>query len=161
MVMIVRWQSDLVDTKQSVLPVCDKTYHMNKGILQKGDEIENLPNKALSKYLITSLMVWDVMVCWPLVNTSSSRSTITVPSSSASSTNFCTLYTQRWITFTLCKVLLVNIKYYWFCELVSIQAKYENIKRFSTTIFNFFKATILYIQTVSFMYLLLKTAVSQ
>ena len=38
---IIRWQSDLVTTKQNVLPVCDKPYHTNKEILQKGEEIEN------------------------------------------------------------------------------------------------------------------------
>ena len=30
---IDRRQSDLVNTKESVLPVCDKPYHTNKGIL--------------------------------------------------------------------------------------------------------------------------------
>jgi len=27
--MIVGWQSDIVNTKESVLPFCDKPYHMN------------------------------------------------------------------------------------------------------------------------------------
>ena len=29
---IVRWQSDLVNTKESVHPVCDKPYHTKNGI---------------------------------------------------------------------------------------------------------------------------------
>ena len=29
-VIIIRWQSDLVNIKESVLPVCDKPYHNNK-----------------------------------------------------------------------------------------------------------------------------------
>ena len=28
--MIVRWQSDLVNTKESLLTVCDQPYHTNK-----------------------------------------------------------------------------------------------------------------------------------
>jgi len=43
----VRWQSDLVNIKESVLPLCDKHHHTNKGILQKVEEIENLRNSAV------------------------------------------------------------------------------------------------------------------
>jgi len=34
-VKIVMWQSDIVNTKLSVLPVCDKPYHTNKRKVQK------------------------------------------------------------------------------------------------------------------------------
>ena len=44
---IVRLQSDLVNTKASILPVCDKPYHTKKGILQKWEELENLQNYVL------------------------------------------------------------------------------------------------------------------
>jgi len=33
--MIVRWQSDLENTKESVLSDCDKPYHTNKKNLRK------------------------------------------------------------------------------------------------------------------------------
>jgi len=36
MVIIVRWQSDLANTKDSVLHVYDKPYHTNKNKVQKG-----------------------------------------------------------------------------------------------------------------------------
>jgi len=38
--MIVRWQSDLVNTKESVLPVRNKPYYTNKRKVQKWEEIE-------------------------------------------------------------------------------------------------------------------------
>jgi len=44
---IVGWQSDLVNTKESIIPVCDKPYHTNKIILQKWEAIEKLRNYAL------------------------------------------------------------------------------------------------------------------
>ena len=47
MVMIIRWQSDLVNSEESIRP--DKPYHTNKVILQKGEEIKNLQNYALSQ----------------------------------------------------------------------------------------------------------------
>ena len=57
-VMIVRWQSDSVNTKESVLPVCDKSYHTNKRILQKGEEIEVLRNNAFhEKWTDLSIMI--------------------------------------------------------------------------------------------------------
>ena len=40
-VTIVNWQSDLINTKESILSVCDKPYHTNKRNVQKG-EIEIL-----------------------------------------------------------------------------------------------------------------------
>jgi len=39
---IVRWQSDLVYTIESVLPVCDKPYYMHYGFQQMWAEIKNL-----------------------------------------------------------------------------------------------------------------------
>jgi len=36
---IVRCQSDQVNTKESVLPVCDYPYHMNKRKVQKGRKL--------------------------------------------------------------------------------------------------------------------------
>ena len=46
-VMIVRWHFDLVNTKESVLPVCDKPNHTNERMVQKGEEIEVMRNCAL------------------------------------------------------------------------------------------------------------------
>jgi len=43
---IVRWQSDLVNTKESILPVCDKPNTTNKWILQKWDVLEKKSNYA-------------------------------------------------------------------------------------------------------------------
>jgi len=40
-------QSDLVNTKESVVPVCDKPYHMKKRNTQKEEEIKVLQNYAL------------------------------------------------------------------------------------------------------------------
>ena len=45
---IIKWQSDLANTKESVLPVCDKLYHTNNGIQQKWEVIKILRNYALS-----------------------------------------------------------------------------------------------------------------
>jgi len=38
---IVRWQSDLVNAKESELPVCEKSYHTNNGFQQNGEGIKN------------------------------------------------------------------------------------------------------------------------
>ena len=45
--MIVRLKSDLVNTKETALLVCDKSYHTKKRKVQKGEEIEALRNCAL------------------------------------------------------------------------------------------------------------------
>ena len=53
---IVRWQSDLVNTKENELNVCDKSYHTNNGFQQNGEEIKIcgtmhckiFPNKAVT-----------------------------------------------------------------------------------------------------------------
>jgi len=37
---IVRWQSDLVNTKESVLPVCDQPYHTNKIYDRNGSRLK-------------------------------------------------------------------------------------------------------------------------
>lgn len=46
---IVRWQYNLVhvNTKESVFPVCDNPYHINKRILLKWEDIAHSPNYAL------------------------------------------------------------------------------------------------------------------
>jgi len=44
---IVRWQSDLINTIESVLPVCDKPYHMNNGFQQIWAEIKKMWNHTL------------------------------------------------------------------------------------------------------------------
>ena len=43
----MRRQSDLVYTLESVLPVCDKPYHMNNGFQQMWAEIKNVWKHAL------------------------------------------------------------------------------------------------------------------
>ena len=35
-VMIVKWQSDIENTKESVLTACDKPYHTNKKLTEMG-----------------------------------------------------------------------------------------------------------------------------
>ena len=37
---IVSWQSDLENTKESILPVCDKPYHNIKENMPHGEELE-------------------------------------------------------------------------------------------------------------------------
>ena len=54
-VVIVRWQSDQVNTKESVLPVGDKPCHMNKRNVQKVEEIEVLLNYALAMVLYENI----------------------------------------------------------------------------------------------------------
>jgi len=45
--MILRWQFDLVDTKESALSVYDKTYHTNKRKVRRWENIKILRNCAL------------------------------------------------------------------------------------------------------------------
>ena len=45
---IVKWKSDLVNTNESILPVCDEPYYTNKRKAQKGEEIEDLWSCALN-----------------------------------------------------------------------------------------------------------------
>ena len=42
---------DLVNTKESVLSVCEKPYHMNNEIQRKWEEIKNSKNHALLKQI--------------------------------------------------------------------------------------------------------------
>jgi len=44
----VMWQSDLVITKESVLPVCDEPYHTNKRKVQKVEELKVVWDFALA-----------------------------------------------------------------------------------------------------------------
>ena len=39
---IVSWQSDLENTKESILPVCDKPYHKIKENMPLGEELKNV-----------------------------------------------------------------------------------------------------------------------
>jgi len=39
---------NLVNTEESILPICDKPYHTNTRILQKWEELEHLWNFALT-----------------------------------------------------------------------------------------------------------------
>ena len=48
---IVRWQSDLVYAIKSVIPVCDKPYHMNNGFQQMWVGIKKLWNYAMHKFI--------------------------------------------------------------------------------------------------------------
>jgi len=47
---LIQWirVSDLVNTKESVLPVCNKPYHTNKRNIQKGEETKDMRNYAFS-----------------------------------------------------------------------------------------------------------------
>jgi len=55
-VMIVRWQYDLVNKKESILHVCDKPYHKNKKKYRKGEEFEIL-QKSCCKADICLILV--------------------------------------------------------------------------------------------------------
>jgi len=61
-------QYDLVNTKESIFPICDKPYHTNKRILQKGEEFKSLRNYALSRALFvggggTKIRFWSGRCC--------------------------------------------------------------------------------------------------
>jgi len=55
--MLVRWQSDQVNTKEYAIPVCDKSYHTNKRWVQKEKEIEVLRNFAFHNCCLMSIDV--------------------------------------------------------------------------------------------------------
>jgi len=46
---MVSLQSDLENTKESILPVCDKPYHKIKENMPHGEELENLLNYQLQR----------------------------------------------------------------------------------------------------------------
>ena len=50
---IVTLQSVLVNTKESILPVCNKPYHKKQGNVTEMGELENLLKDAFSKTVIT------------------------------------------------------------------------------------------------------------
>ena len=54
---IVRWQSDLVNTKK-LLPVCNKPNHINKGKLQKAEGIEVLRIYAYCTWILYQFKVF-------------------------------------------------------------------------------------------------------
>jgi len=55
---IVGWQSDLENTKESILPVCDNSYHKIKENMPHGEEIENL-----WIYLLVTWLVLETTEC--------------------------------------------------------------------------------------------------
>jgi len=50
--LIVSWQSDLENTKESILPVCDKPYHNIKDYMPLVERLENLWNYPLYNSII-------------------------------------------------------------------------------------------------------------
>jgi len=48
---IVGWHSDLENTKESILPVCDKPYQKIKENMPLGEELENLWNYPLLTFI--------------------------------------------------------------------------------------------------------------
>ena len=60
---IVSWQSDLENTKESILPVCDKPYHKIKENMRLGEEIERLWNYPLgTKPKIMNRKMCDIYI---------------------------------------------------------------------------------------------------
>jgi len=70
-VMIVGWHSDQVNTKESILPFCDKPYHTNKRRVQIGEGIEALQNCAFTDILVTvsatSLLAAVILCLWVFI----------------------------------------------------------------------------------------------
>jgi len=52
---IVSWQSDLENTKESIFPVCDKSYHKIKQNMPLGEELEKLWNYPYANNVIVAL----------------------------------------------------------------------------------------------------------
>jgi len=76
----VRWQSDIVNTTESELPVCDKPYHTSKGKLQKREKIEVLWNYPLAPIIeiIDSYALWrKTSISFPCCDTRKKVSAIT------------------------------------------------------------------------------------
>ena len=46
---IILSDDNVIDTKESILAIYDKSYNTNKWILQKWEELDNLRNCALSQ----------------------------------------------------------------------------------------------------------------
>jgi len=57
---IVRWQADLVNTKESLLPVYDKPYHKIQEIIPHWKELDNLWSYAWFCYLSSDIYVVQV-----------------------------------------------------------------------------------------------------
>ena len=56
---IVSWQSDQENTKEIILPVCDKPYHKIKENMPLGEKLENLWNYPLNIIIsLTPLFLW-------------------------------------------------------------------------------------------------------
>jgi len=69
-VLIVRWQSNLVNTEESVLPVCDKPYHTNKKKCteKRGDRsFAELCLVLLNQLTVCSLWLISSIKQWGLI----------------------------------------------------------------------------------------------
>jgi len=60
-VMVVKWPSDLVNKKNSVLPVCDKHYHTNNRNVQKWEKIE-VVHLCLDRTFEMFMCLFDVLM---------------------------------------------------------------------------------------------------
>ena len=61
---IVRWQSDLVNRKESRLPVCDQPHHLNNGKQRKGGEVcRTMHLCVLHMHFISILSLLDYWYC--------------------------------------------------------------------------------------------------
>ena len=49
---IVSWLSDLENTKESILPVCDKPYHKIKENMPHGEELEKIVELSFKAYSV-------------------------------------------------------------------------------------------------------------
>ena len=60
---IVRWQSDLENTKESILPV-DKPYHKIKENMPHGEELENVWNYPLRAAVSATAAATAAAAAW-------------------------------------------------------------------------------------------------
>jgi len=58
----VSCQSDLENTKEGILPVCDKPYHKIKENMPLGEKLENLWNYPLLYGKIFTIIFWTVKI---------------------------------------------------------------------------------------------------
>jgi len=61
-VMVAGWYSDLVNTKESILLVCDKPYYTNKRNVHKGDEIEVARNCTLLHFIWSHVLAFCIIM---------------------------------------------------------------------------------------------------
>jgi len=82
---IVRWQSDLENTKESILPVCDKPYHKIKENVPLGEELEILWNYPFQMdsplFFLNVILEWievrHILICWALSKATTSTIFVT------------------------------------------------------------------------------------